>query len=56
MNINQICVMLKTRIDEHFDTQSVINWKMIIVENLPLYRVIILTNFNSLFCLVFFFL
>lgn len=54
MNVDQVCDMLKVRSDEHFNTQSVINWKLLNVDNLPQYRVNICTYFNPLFCFVFF--
>ncbi|VVC25455.1 VRR-NUC domain [Cinara cedri] len=35
MSVDQICDMLKTRCDEYFNTQSVINWNYMNVDNLP---------------------
>lgn len=39
MNVDEICDMLKKCCDEHFDTQSVINWKCINVDNLSVCKV-----------------
>lgn len=39
MNVDQICDMLKKCCDEYYDTQSVVNWKYMNVDNLPLCRV-----------------
>lgn len=39
MNVDQICEMLKERCDLYYDTQSVINWKFMDVNNLPLCKV-----------------
>lgn len=39
MNVDQICDMLKTRCDEYFNIQSVINWKYMNSDKLPLCKV-----------------
>lgn len=39
MSVNEICDMLKIYCDEHFETQSVVNWKFINADNLPICRV-----------------
>lgn len=39
MSFDEICDMLKIYCDEHFNTQSVINWKFVNVDNLPMCRV-----------------
>jgi len=39
MNIDQICDMLKEYCEKHYDTQSVINWKFINVDKIPLCKV-----------------
>ncbi|XP_022164341.1 fanconi-associated nuclease 1-like [Myzus persicae] len=36
MNVDQICDMLKKCCDEYYDTQSVVNWKYMNVDNLDL--------------------
>lgn len=35
MDVNQICDMLKVRCEEYYDTQSVIQWNFMNVDNLP---------------------
>jgi len=39
MNVVQICDILKNYCDEYCDTQSVVNWKYMNVDNLPLCQV-----------------
>lgn len=39
MNIDQICDILKKCCDEYYNIQSVVNWKYMNVDNLPLCRV-----------------
>lgn len=39
MDVNQICEILKIRCEEYYDTQSVINWYFMSVDNLPLCKV-----------------
>jgi len=39
MNVDQICDILKKCCDEYYDTQSVVNWKYMNVDNLPLCHV-----------------
>eukprot|EP00102_Acyrthosiphon_pisum_P023119 XP_016660329.1 PREDICTED: fanconi-associated nuclease 1 [Acyrthosiphon pisum] len=41
MNVDQICDMLKKCCDEYYDTQSVVNWKYMNVDNLPLCRTLL---------------
>lgn len=41
MNVDQICDILKKFCDEYFETQSVINWKYMNVDNLPLCRTLL---------------
>lgn len=39
MNVDQICDMLKNNCDKYYDTQSVVNWKYMNVDNLDMCRV-----------------
>uniref|UniRef100_A0A2S2PDF8 Fanconi-associated nuclease n=1 Tax=Schizaphis graminum TaxID=13262 RepID=A0A2S2PDF8_SCHGA len=41
MNVDQICDILKNYCDEYYDTQSVVNWKYMNVDNLSLCRTLL---------------
>lgn len=39
MTVDQICDTLKTCCDKYFKTQSVVNWKFMNTDNLPICKV-----------------